>query len=61
MILNGRELVDFVRGHGCQSFRGPVEIRQWPRGRLQVVRVTGKDGKTVDAVLESDGNVKGVG
>lgn len=62
MVLNGRELVDFVRGHGYKSFRGPVEIRKWPRGRLQVVvRVTGKDGKTVDAVLESDGNVQGAG
>ena len=50
MVLNGRELVDFVRDHGYKSFRGPVEIRKWPRGRLQVVvRVTGKDGKTVDA------------
>jgi hypothetical protein len=62
MVLNGRELVDFVRGHGYKSFRGPVEIRKWPRGRLQVVvRVTGKDGKTVDAVLESDGSVQGAG
>jgi len=62
MVLNGRELVDFVRGHGYKSFRGPVEIRKWPRGRLQVVvRVTGRDGKTVDAILESDGSVQGAG
>lgn len=62
MVLNGRELVDFVRGHGYKSFRGPVEIRKWPRGRLQVVvRVIGKDGKTVDAILESDGSVQGAG
>lgn len=62
MVLNGRELVDFVRGHGYKSFRGPVEIRKWPLGRLQVlVRVTGKDGKTVDAILESDGSVQGAG
>lgn len=62
MVLNGRELVDFVRDHGYKSFRGPVEIRKWPRGRLQVVvRVTGKDGRTVDAILESDGSVQGAG
>lgn len=62
MVLNGRELVDFVRDHDYKSFRGPVEIRKWPRGRLQVVvRVKGKDGRTVDAVLESDGSVQGAG
>ena len=62
MVLNGRELVDFVRGHGYRSFRGPVEIRKWPRGRLQVVvRVTGRDGQTFDALLESDGKVQGAG
>jgi len=62
MVLNGRELVDFLRGHGYKSFRGPVEIRKWPRGRLQVmVRVTGKDGQTFDALLESDGKVQGAG
>jgi hypothetical protein len=62
MVLNGRELVDFVRGHGYKSFHGPVEIRKWPRGRLQVVvRVTGRDGGTMDAILESDGSVQGAG
>ncbi len=62
MVENGRELVDFVRRHGYRSFHGPVEIRKWPQGRVQVVvRVTGKDGRTVDAVLESDGSVQGAG
>jgi len=62
MVLNGRELVDFVRAHGYKSFRGPVEIRKWPRGRLQVVvRVMAKDGQTFDALLESDGKVQGAG
>lgn len=61
-VENGRELVDFVRKHGYQSFHGPVEIRKWPQGRIQVVvRVKGKDGKTVDAILESDGSVQGAG
>lgn len=61
-VENGRELVDFVRKHGYRSFHGPVEIRKWPQGRIQVVvRVKGKDGKTVDAILESDGSVQGAG
>ena len=62
MVLNGRDLVDFVKENGYRSFIGPVEIRKWPGGRLVVhVRIIGKNNKAMVAILDANGKHQGRG
>jgi acetyl esterase/lipase len=61
-ITNGSELLAFVKANGYSSFLGPIGIRRWPAGRLELdVRITGKNGSTFTAVLHATGFHQGRG
>ena len=61
-VLNGAAMVDFVLEHGYKAFHGPVEIRKWPGGRLEVdVRITAPNGKSMLVILQADGSIQGRG
>ena len=61
MVLNGREMVDFVKAHGYRGSHGPTATRKL-RTALEVdVEITGNDGAKMTVTLQSDGTMQGVG
>ena len=61
IVLNGEEMVVFVRKHGYQSFRGPIAVRKRGTSLEVDVEITGKDGAKTIITLFADGTMQGVG
>lgn len=62
MVLNGEEMVRFVRKHGYSS-HGGIDAAATPGHSLTRIQVTilGRDGARMQLVLESDGEDQGRG
>lgn len=60
-VWNGKEMVEFVKAHGYQSFRGPLDVKKNGRQLEVKVEITGKDGKTLVITLLADGGMQGAG
>jgi hypothetical protein len=61
MVLDGEEMLNFVKAHGYASFRGPVAVRKRATALEVDVELTGKDGETIVITLFSDGTAQGAG
>ena len=61
MVLNGRNMVQFVKTHGYRSFRGPLAVRKLATSMEVDVEITGKDGATLVITLFADKTMQGVG
>jgi hypothetical protein len=61
MVLNGQEMVQFVKAHGYRSHRGPLAVRRRAMSMEVDVEITGKDGATLVISLFADGTMQGAG
>lgn len=60
-VLDGHEMVVFVRQHGYQSFRGPIAVRKRGNAVEVDVEITGEQGAQTVITLYADGTMQGVG
>ena len=62
MVLNGEEMVRFVRAHGYAGHGGATAAMSPGRSLTRIhVEIRGRDGATLTLILESDGEDQGRG
>lgn len=61
MVLNGEEMVRFVRTHGYLRAEGIVAVRHLHTATEIDVVIVGRDGARLTLTLQADGNPQGVG